>query len=522
MNLSREFDRIVRRRPHEIALAYVDAAGEERSLTFQALSEKVRRAAGAFRARGIGKGDRVAVVHRNDPAFVVACLGLIRVGAIAVPLNYMVQQSDELAYLLGHCRAKGVVTQAEFAKGIAAARERLPGLKHVWISDEAAGSGSFWGFVEDGEPVEEPADASGDDVVMVLYTAAMAGDPRGAMLTHANLLTNGESTARVFRFSSDDVVLAILPMFHSFGWTVCVLQPILTGAKVVIGASIAPPTPWLARMKAHGVTVFSCIPQVYALLAHPEAGYRDEVLLEGYFGSVRLCVSGAGPLSPRVYADFQEAFGLEITEGYGLTETSPVVTINPLGKTRPGSVGVPIPGVSVRIVDGAGRTLPAGEEGEILIKGPNVMKGYLDDEAATRETISEDGWLRSGDLGVIDEDGYVSFRGLKKDMIIVKGLKVYPAQLERTLRTHPDIREAAVVGIPDETMDEMVKAFIVLREGAVEDKPAIRKFCREKFDPYKRPKDIEFLKELPKDDRGAPLKRVLRDRELSRRQAASA
>jgi long-chain acyl-CoA synthetase len=297
---------------------------------------------------------------------------------------------------------------------------------------------------------------------------------------------------------------------------VCVLAPLRLGGKIVIAPSVAPPEPWLGQMKRQGVTIMPAVPQVYALVTNAAAGYRDLILREGYFSSLRICISGAAPLSPQTHKDVSDAFGLEIMEGYGLTECSPVAAITVPGNVKVGAVGPAIEGVSIKIVDENGKTLPPGEEGEVLISGPNVMKGYLDNEAATKEAVSG-GWLRSGDIGTLDEEGYLFIRDRKKDMVIVKGLKVFPAMIEKILLSHPDVKEAAVIGIPDETGDERIKAFLVLKDGAKPDLPGMIKFCREKFDAYKRPRDFEYLAAIPKNALQKPLKRILRQKELEKK-----
>ncbi|MFH1725848.1 MAG: long-chain-fatty-acid--CoA ligase [Elusimicrobiota bacterium] len=550
MNLNTFLDDTAAKHPGRTALVYPSGPdGGESSLSYRELRRSVLRAAEAFRSKGIRRGDCVAIVHRNDPAFILAYLGLARLAAVAVPINFMVKKAEELRFMLDHCGAKGVVTQREFLKGLLKARESLPGLKDVWVTDlktkeeqnqetaspprsEArprggradtgdAGTGvaSFWPFIESHEPFEGGAEIAGDTTASILYTSGTTGVPKGVMLTHANLTSNCDASIRAMAMSEKDVTITLLPMFHTFAWTACVLIPLRLGAKNVITASVTPPKPWLKQMGRHKVTIFAAVPQLYAVLAKQAAGLKGLILRYWFFRKVRICVSGAAPLSPATLQDFKRAFGRDIIEGYGLTETSPVATINPPGRPKAGSVGLPIQDVSIRIVDDAGRELPGGAEGEILIKGPNVMKGYYDNEEATRQAVSPDGWLKTGDIGLIDEDGYLFIRDRKKDMIIIKGLKVFSAQIEASLLSHPDIQEAAVIGVPDASGDERIKAFVVLREGAQAGTSELHKFCRQKFDPYKRPRDIEIMSELPKNALQKILKRVLRQKELEKRKA---
>ncbi|MEE8425490.1 MAG: AMP-binding protein, partial [Elusimicrobiota bacterium] len=329
------------------------------------------------------------------------------------------------------------------------------------------------------------------------------------------LVSNCEAAIEAMELTRKDIAITILPMFHTFAWTGCVLLSLRLAVKNVIVASITPPKPWLKLMGRHGVSVFAAVPQIYSVLARQARGLKGLVLKYWFFRKVRLAVSGAAPLSPQILKDFRQGFGLSIVEGYGLTETSPVATINPVDDTRAASVGKPVRDVEIRIVGEDGKSLPEGGEGEICIRGPNIMKGYLRDEAATREAIDAEGWLRTGDVGAI-EDGFLYIRDRIKDMIIVKGLKVFSAQVESVLVTHPDVQEAAIIGIPDEDGNETIKGFVVLREKAKADKSALMKFCRKNMDSYKRPRDIEIRKELPKNALQKTLKRVLRKQELDK------
>ena len=520
MNLNQMLDQTASRVPEKAALVWVEGkGGEERSLSFETLRERVLRAASAFRSRGVGKGDCVAIILRNGPDFIVAYFGLLRIGAIAVPINYMVQKPEELAYMLHHVEARAVVAQREFLKGILKAKDEVPSLKLVLSSDgsrDPEGVEHFGEFVDTAAPIAAAVETSPDDTVTMLFTSGTTGNPKAVMLTHANLVSNIDASIDAFGLRETDVSLTLLPMFHTFAWTCCTLIPLRLGAKNVTIAAVAPPKPWLNLMARHRVTVFTAVPQIYSLLAKQATGFKKWVLRLWFFRTVRVAVSGAAPLGKKTLDDFKSAFGVGITEGYGLTETSPVATFNPVGRPKVGSVGKPIRDVFVRIISDDGRELPSGGEGEIEIKGPNIMKGYYKNEKATRDAVNAEGWFKSGDVGLIDEDGYLFIRDRKKDMIIVKGLKVFSAQVEKVLIEHPDIQEAAVIGIPDESGDERIKAFIVLAEGAEADTAELHKFCRKHLDAYKRPRDIEILNELPKNALQKTLKRVLRQRELEK------
>ncbi|MBI3551363.1 MAG: long-chain-fatty-acid--CoA ligase [Elusimicrobia bacterium] len=503
--------------------AYITA---EESITYAELRRRVLSTAAGFRAAGVKKGDCVAIVHRNSPIFVQAYMGLTRIGAIAVPLNWLVQKPDELAYMLNDCKAVGVVTQKEFLKGLRAAGAKTSSLRSLWVSDAVQSElqGKEIPFPSlNGDPKSLPSTAVDEkDTASILYTSGTTGNPKGVMLTHKNFITNCDATLKRMQLKSSDVGLCILPMFHSFAWTGKVLICLRLKAKLVIAPAIAPPKPWLSLMGWHGVTLFAAVPQVYSVLSKQCCGFKSLYLRWFSFRKVRIAISGAAPLSPAVQSDFEKTFGIPILEGFGLTETSPVVTINALDKRKPGSVGTAIDGVRIKLVDDSERELPPGGEGEICVKGDCVMKGYYNLPDATRDAYTKDGWLKTGDIGAIDPQGFLFIRDRKKDMIIIKGLKVFSAQVEAVLLENPAIEEAAIIGIPDEHGDETIKAFIVLKKNAAADKASLMQFCRAKFDAYKRPRDIEIVDALPKNALQKVLKRALRQKELEKKAAGAA
>ena len=511
----------------------LDAAAAERgprtalvtrdeSLTFSEFRDRTLKTAAGFSKRGVRPGDCVAIVARNSVDFLLAYFGLCRLGAVAVPINYMVQKADELAYMLNDCRAVGVVTQKEFLKGLRGAAAKTPSMTHLWVMDAPLEEchdkeeifSALLGADLDALPRVEVKE---QDTACILYTSGTTGHPKGAMLTHRNFVANSAACVNDLGLRQDDVSICLLPMFHSFAWTASVLVALRLGHKLVISTNITPAKPWLKLMARHGVTLIVCVPQIYAILAKEATGFKGLVMRWWFFRKVRVAVSGAAPLSPGILQAFHAAFHIQILEGYGLTETSPVVTANTLKDRKPGSVGRPITGVRIKLVDEEERELPIGEEGEICIAGPNVMKGYLNLPEATREAFTQDGWLKTGDIGLIDPEGFLFIRDRKKDMIIVKGLKVFSAQVEAVLSEHPDVQEAAVIGIPDEHGDELIKAFVIPRKGASPDKAALLAFCRRKLDPYKRPRDIEIVESLPKNALQKVLKRALRLQELRKR-----
>ncbi|MBI4249470.1 MAG: long-chain fatty acid--CoA ligase [Elusimicrobia bacterium] len=493
---------------------------EGKKINFQTLSKWVGQASAAFAGKGVQKGDCVILQLRNSPEFIVAYFALARLGARAVPVNFLVKKSEELAYIFNHCGAAGALTQNEFLSGVLGARKLSPGLRHVWSADGRDahdGVQNFWDFIQGFSPGDAPAvEISPEDVATILYTSGTTGQPKGVMLTHQNLVSNVRASVSCLNLSRRDVFLCILPMFHTFAWTACVLTPIYLGAPILVVASITPAAVWLKQMLRHGATLFPAMPQIFAVLSKEAKGFKRLFLKYLCFRKVRFAISGSAPLAVHTLEEFEAKLGVPIQEGYGLTETSPAVSINPAVKRKIGSVGTSMPGVSVKIFDEDDKELAAGAEGEICVKGPNVMKGYYKDEEATRAAFNKSGWFKTGDIGIIDEEGYIFIRDRKKDMIIVKGLKVFPAQLEAVLSGHPDIDEAAVIGVPDSTGSEKIKAFVVLKKGSQMDKAQILHFCKQKLDPYKRPRDVEIVPHLPKNALQKVLKRKLREQEMER------
>lgn len=499
----------------------------ERETSFLALRQEVLEIAEGLRRAGVTKGDRIAIVHRNAPEFIAAYFAINRLGAIAVPINFMVSKADELAYMLGDCGAKGVFTQNDFLPGLTGAAAKCAGLKALWVTDlKAAPTDLVRPYAELRTAVfpDNHVDASIEsDVAAILYTSGTTGFPKGVMLTHRNLVTNCESALRRMTLDRSDVTLCILPMFHSFAWTGIVLTSLRLTLTCVVFSAIAPAKPWLKAMGRRRVSLFAAVPQVYAALAKEAKDWKTRAFLRFWaFRRVKIAVSGAAPLSPAVADSFKAAMGVEIVEGWGLTETSPVATISAPGRVRPGAVGPAIDGVRVKIVDDNEAATALGTEGEVCVQGDCVMKGYWNRPEDTRAAFTADGWLKTGDIGVLDADGYLSIRDRKKDMIIVKGLKVFSAQVEAVIAENPAVEESAIIGVPDEVGDEVIKAFVVLKKGCVLEKTALLQYFKERLDAYKRPRDVEIVDALPKNALQKVLKRDLRERELKKRAAPAA
>ena len=502
--------------PDKIALV---EAGTEKKVSYHELLMQVDRAADMFFEHGIRKGDRVAVAHRNAIDTVVANFGLYKLGAVCIPMNFMVTKPEEIEYILNNAGVKAVVTQAEFIRHYVKCLPNLPTVQYVFSTDEIPSSAAgnpkvqlFWQEIEKSTVHEETSSACAtlDDLAFILYTSGTTGLPKGAMLTHGNLASNVISCAQIFKITDEDCFLCLLPMFHSFAWTTCVVIPLYLNLKVVIVANVMPASKWLGAMGSEKVTIILAVPQIYAVLSKEAKGLKRLYLRFWPFKSVRFAVSGAAPLTQEIKDRFEQKIGVPILEGYGLTETSPVVSVNTEELQKIKSVGPAIPAVNTIVLDDDGNEVPRNHEGELCVKGPNVFRGYWGNETATRDAFTEDGWFKTGDIVEVDDDGFIFIKDRKKDMIIIKGLKVFSAQVEAVICEHPGIEECAIIGVPDGRGGEFVKLYAVKKEGAEIDPNEFRKFLKTHLDNYKRPRDFEFVDELPKNALRKVLKRELR------------
>ena len=490
--------------------------------SFHELLMTIDRASDMLWAYGIRKGDHVAIAHRNSVETIIANYALYKIGAISLPINFMVSKPEELKYMLTNSGAKAVITQAEFLRHYAGIKKDLPNVKYIFTTDEISSSAAsmvtdgsiklFWDEVKNSKFNSETLNChpTVDDTAMLLYTSGTTGLPKGVMLSHKNIMSDVISTVISFKISDDDSMICILPMFHTLAWTVNVVIPLTVGMKTVVVANITPAAAWLNLMGSERITIMTAIPQIYSVLSKEAKGLKRIYLQYWAFRKVRFCVSGAAPLSKETKDHFEEQLGIPILEGYGLTETSPVVSVNTEQNRKHGTVGINLPYIKVRIIDEEGNELPRNTEGEIVIKGDNVFKGYHNNPEATTAAFDKDGWFKSGDIGLIDDEGFIVIKDRLKDMIIIKGLKVFSAQVEHTIMEYPNIEECAVIGVPDGHGGEFIKLYAVKKRGVEFDENDFRKYLKTNLDNYKRPRDIEFRKELPKNSMRKILKRELR------------
>lgn len=499
MNIAQHIERASRQTPEQIALVF-----EERSSTYRDLNVSANRMANLLRGLGIGLGDRVALLLPNTPAFVIAYLGAMKIGAIAVTLNVMLKPA-ELTVMLIDCGAPLLITTAELAAGLQ--RDKLPALRQVVIAEGDPGAdASLDELLSQNSAEAEAIELTVNTPAVIVYTSGTTGGPKGAVLSHGNVIANMQAKNDYLGTQSDDRLLLFLPLFHCFGQNAILNNALNAGATVVLQRRFDP-TLAIEAVIRERITMFNAVPTVYARLLALKTDIRA-------LATVRLFLSAGAPMSATLAQHWWQVYGKPIHEGYGLTESSPFATYNHHQRYKLGSVGTPIAGVDIRIVDAEGNDLPPGERGEILIRGHNVMLGYWNRPEATAQAI-RDGWLHTGDIGLRDDEGYLFVVDRLKDVVIVAGFNVYPTEVEDVLYGHPAVAEAAIYGVPDEIQGEIVKAKIVVKPGHAVSAEELRLFCRERLANYKVPRLVEIVDSLPKNPTGKILKRVLRDTETS-------
>ncbi len=464
---------------------------EDDVLTYDQLWERTARVAGWLRERGLQPGDRVGVMLPNVLAFPVLYYGVLRAGGVVVPMNPLLK-AREVKHYLGDSGARWVFAW-ETAASEAAAAAAEAGAEAVTVD------GATLGQIADWPSSPEIAQRADDDTAVLLYTSGTTGTPKGAELTHGNVARNAAVTASsLLDLGPDDVVMGCLPLFHAFGQTCGLNTAVVAGASLTLIPRFDPATA-LKVIERDRVTVFEGVPTMYVAMVQAGGGVADT-------SHLRVCVSGGAALPVEVLRAFRETFGAEILEGYGLSETSPVASFNRRGNTRPGSIGVPIEGVEMRVVDAEGADVPRGEVGEIVIRGHNVMEGYWNRPDATAQAI-RDGWFHSGDMARVDEDGFFFIVDRKKDLIIRGGFNIYPREIEEVLYEHPAVLEAAVIGRPHATHGEEVCAAVVLRPGTEATTDELRDYVKERVAAYKYPRQVWLTDSLPKGPTGKILKR---------------
>ncbi len=515
--------------PDKVALIFFG-----KKITYRELDELSDRVARFLQGLGVGKGSKVIIDLPNTPHYVVAYYGILKTGATVVQCNPLYTER-EIRYILENSEAeygffvemvypriKRIVEEGKLKKVVICKIEDflpfplnfLYPLKKEKVSIDRREEIVYWKEVVKQPPSKErPEIDPRNDVAIFLYTGGTTGVPKAVMSTHYNLVANAYQVLEWLPDKDEkDIFLGVLPYFHSYGMTTSLNAPIAFGATIVLVPDPRDIETILKFIQKYRVSIFCGVPTMYnAILNHPALKKYD-------LSSIKACISGAAPLPVEVKRKFEEVTGGKLVEGYGLSETSPVTHANPIyGVNKEGSIGIPFPDTYAVVIDDEGTILPVGEVGELAVYGPQVMKGYWKMDEETKKVLIN-GWLLTGDMAKMDEDGYFYIVDRKKDMIIAGGYNIYPREVEEVLYEHPAIMEAAVVGVPDPYRGETVKAFIVLKpeyRGKVTEEEIV-KFCRERLAAYKVPRLIEFREELPKSAVGKILRRVLRDEELKK------
>ncbi|MFA5787493.1 MAG: long-chain fatty acid--CoA ligase [Actinomycetota bacterium] len=473
--------------------------------TYADLDKMIDRAAAGFSRLGVSRGDRVALLMHNSLHFVLAYFAILRAGGAVVPMNTGFT-AEELAFVLADSGTRALVADAPYLESLSGIRETLPALESVVVPATSAPVGAItWDQMVDLGGAAPKARTAGKDLALVAYTSGTTGKPKGAMLTHANLVANIEQMARAktLRETPDDVILAVLPLFHIYGLNSALCLAMRVGASVVLLERFDPAES-LEAIGRHGVTVVFGAPPMFVAWANLLEAGRVEMK------TVRLAVSGAAPLPAAVLERFESQYGVRIWEGYGITEASPVVASNAMcPHPKPASVGKPLPGVKVRLVDADGREVEHGDPGEVLVRGDNVFAGYWNRSEET-QAVLRGGWFATGDVAYADDEGYLFLVDRKKDLIIVSGFNVYPREVEEVLARSPKVAEAAVVGEPHPYTGEAVKAFVVLRPGEEAAAEELIEHCRKSLARFKCPQAVEFVDELPHLATGKIARRALR------------
>jgi len=481
---------------------------DNQKVTWSEFKKKVDTFARALHLLGVKKGDLIPILVTNSLEFIIAMQGIQKIGAVAVPINTFLKE-EEIAFILNDIEADMLIASKKLKNNIKNIRNKTNVKKIIWegnLEKTDEENISFSEILSNFDSHEVTNKPKLEDLATIIYTSGTTGKPKGAMLTYKNIFSNILGVNEIVKITNKDRFIAYLPMFHSFTMTVNLLLPMYSASPVVIIKSIMPFSNIIKQTLLKRVTIFTGVPDVYSALSRAKLPFYFY-----WFNKIRFFISGAAPLPGEILERFQAKFKkAKLLEGYGLSETSPVVSVNRPKLQKPGSVGPAIPGVEVKIVNEDLVEVPKGEAGEIIVKGDNVMQGYYKREDATNETIIN-GWLLTGDIGKMDEDGYIYILDRKKDLIISKGVNIYPREIEEVCIKFPGVKECAVVGIKDEKNGEIPIAFIEPEENIKIDELQLKNFLKRHLANYKIPKHIYFVENLPKNATGKVLKRKLRE-----------
>ncbi|OEH92410.1 fatty acid--CoA ligase family protein [Bacillus solimangrovi] len=507
MNLCEQFHLAAEKNPNKDAYVFQGMKG-----TYKELQQQINAFAASLMESGIKKGDHIGLISANTPQFVISLYGALQAGAVVIPIN-PIYTAEEIGYILNNGDAKAVISIDKLMPMFDKIDAKLPNVENYIVLETGKMDYSQFLIRDKMKPFSiclQTVVNSGsfpklsqEDLAVILYTSGTTGKPKGAMLTHGNVYSNAIDVADYLSINENDTVVNVLPMFHVFCLTVALNAPLISGGTLLILPRFSPEEVF-ATVLENKATVFAGVPTMYNfLLQYAKSSEAD-------FSSIRLCISGGASMPVALLNSFEQKFDVRISEGFGMSEASPVTCFNPLDRPRKaGSVGMSIRNVFNKVVDPEGNEVPVGEVGELVVQGPNVMKGYYKMPEETAMTL-KDGWLYTGDMARMDDEGYFYIVDRKKDMVIVGGYNVYPREVEEILYGHPEVIEAAVIGIPDPNYGEAVKAFVVVKDKTLTEE-SFKEYCAAHLAKYKVPSEIEFLEELPKNTTGKILRRSLRE-----------
>jgi len=481
---------------------------DNKKVTWSEFKKLVDTFSRSLHVMGVKKGDKIPVLVTNSLEFIIAMQAIQKIGAVAVPINTFLKE-EEITFILNDIEADMLIASKKLQNNIKNIRQKTNVKKIIWegeIKEVDENNISFNELIASFDSHEVVDTPKLDDLACIIYTSGTTGKPKGAMISYRNIFSNILGVNELVKITQKDRFIAYLPMFHSFTMTVNLMLPMYSGSAVVIIKSIMPFSNIIKQTLLKRVTIFTGVPDVYSALSRAKLPFYFH-----WFNKVRFFISGAAPLPGEVLNRFSQKFKKgKLLEGYGLSECSPVVAVNRPELQKPGSVGPAIPGVEIKIVNDDLEEVPLGEAGEVIVKGDNVMQGYYKREDVTSETIIN-GWLLTGDIGKLDEDGYLYILDRKKDLIISKGVNIYPREIEEVCLKYEGIQDCAVVGKKDENAGEIPVAFIELEDDANINELELKKFLKQHLANYKIPKYIYFVKDLPKNATGKILKRKLRE-----------
>jgi long-chain acyl-CoA synthetase len=515
MNLTEQLHETAIKMGNKTAYYFMD-----QSSTYGELDGAVTKFADGLSKLGVKKGDHIALLLGNSPHFVIGLHGALRLGATVIPIN-PIYTPDEIGYIVNNGDVKALVTFDLLVPLIEKMHQALPRVENFIICETPQGQASkadpsalsafskmksFTQVIASGDLDFKGPELKDDETAVILYTSGTTGKPKGAMLTHKNLYCNAKDVSDYLHMNENDRVITTLPMFHVFCLTVALNAPLMNGATILIDPKFSPKE--IFRLaKKYEPTVFAGVPTMYNFLLQFDDGNTEDLK------SLRLCISGGAAMPVALLHGFEKKFNVIVSEGYGLSEASPVTCFNPLDKPRKaGSIGQSIMNVENKVVNELGEEVSVGEVGELIVRGPNVMKGYYKLPEETAATI-RDGWLYTGDLAKKDEEGYFYIVDRKKDLILVGGYNVYPREVEEVLYNHEDVVEVAVLGVPDPDLGEAVRCYVVSKNPQLTEELLLA-YCAEHLAKYKVPSSIEFLEELPKNTTGKILRRALKNQVL--------